>query len=150
MAEMFKRIKFFLVVAQKMNYDNGIIFTENNIVSYLAELEEYISSLITYTAFKKDDPNAPISSIPLENLNAKDHQKKPLSIEAPIDYQITQNEGAQAIVPPDLQGDIIDSKKLYAKFMEMVDTNQLQFVTHGNAKNAAANYNKEDDEMSIS
>lgn len=55
MVDMFKKSKFFLCVAQKMNYQDGIIFTENNIVSYLAELEEYISSLITYTAFKKDE-----------------------------------------------------------------------------------------------
>jgi hypothetical protein len=68
MVDMFKRSKFFLCVAQKMNYDDGIYFTENNIVQYLAELEEYISSLITYTAFKRDEPNAPISSIPLEKL----------------------------------------------------------------------------------
>ena len=73
---MFKRSKFFLCVAQKMNYDDGIHFTENNIVQYLAELEEYISSLITYTAFKRDEPNAPISSIPLEKLSNKDFSKK--------------------------------------------------------------------------
>lgn len=76
MVDMFKRSKFFLCVAQKMNYDDGIYFTENNIVQYLAELEEYISSLITYTAFKRDEPNAPISSIPLEKLSNKDFSKK--------------------------------------------------------------------------
>ena len=65
----FLRFEFFLCVAQKQNYKDGIVFTENNIVQYLAELEEYISSLITYTAFKKDDKNAAISSIPLEKLN---------------------------------------------------------------------------------
>ena len=48
MVEMFKRSRFFLAVAQKMNYDEGYAFTENTIVNYLAELEEYISSLITY------------------------------------------------------------------------------------------------------
>ena len=69
MVEKFKQSKFFLCVAQKQNYKDGIVFTENNIVQYLAELEEYISSLITYTAFKKDDKNAAISSIPLEKLN---------------------------------------------------------------------------------
>ena len=72
MVEMFKRSRFFLSVAQKMSYDEGFTFNESNIVSYLAELEEYISSLITYTAFKRDDPNAAISAIPLEKLNQKD------------------------------------------------------------------------------
>jgi hypothetical protein len=77
---MFKRSKFFLCVAQKMNYEDGITFTENNIVSYLAELEEYISSLITYTAFKREDSNAPISSIPLEKLNTKEFSKKTMFV----------------------------------------------------------------------
>lgn len=56
MVEMFKRSKFYLSVATMMNYDEGFIFSESNIVSFLAELEEYICSLITYTAFKRDDP----------------------------------------------------------------------------------------------
>ena len=76
MVDMFKRSKFFLCVAQKQNYEDGIIFTENNIVSYLAELEEYISSLITYSAFKRDEPNAAIASIPLDRLTAKDFQQR--------------------------------------------------------------------------
>lgn len=66
---MFKKCKFFLAVAQKMSYEDGFTFNESNIINYLAELEEYISSLITYTAFKRDDPNAAISAIPLEKLN---------------------------------------------------------------------------------
>jgi hypothetical protein len=88
MVDMFKKSKFFLCVAQKMNYEDGITFTENNIVSYLAELEEYISSLITYTAFKKDEPNAAISSIPLERLTQKEFGKKAMAIEPPVDYEI--------------------------------------------------------------
>jgi hypothetical protein len=80
MVDMFKRSRFFLSVAQKMSYDEGFTFNESNIVQYLAELEEYISSLITYTAFKKDDPNAAISAIPLEKLNQKDFQRKDLAV----------------------------------------------------------------------
>ena len=64
MVEAFVTTKFFLSVASKMNYDDGIVLTENNIVAYLAELEEYIGSLVTYMAFKRDDPNAPTSVIP--------------------------------------------------------------------------------------
>jgi len=87
MVDMFKQSKFFLCVAQKQNYQNGIIFTENNIVSYLAELEEYMSSLITYTAFKKEDPNAPICSIPLEKLNNKNFQQAKINIDPPTDWE---------------------------------------------------------------
>ena len=95
MVEMFKQSKFFLCVAQKQNYQNGIIFTENNIVSYLAELEEYISSLITYNAFKREDPNAAISSIPLDQLQEKQFVKKKDQFDAPIDYTINNQDGQQ-------------------------------------------------------
>ena len=80
MVEMFKRAKFTLSVAVKMRYDENFQFTENNIVSFLAELEEYICSLITYTAFKRDDINAAISAIPLERLHNKDFNKKEIAV----------------------------------------------------------------------
>lgn len=83
MVEMFKRAKFTLSVATKMRYDENFQFTENNIVSFLAELEEYICSLITYTAFKRDDINAAISAIPLERLINKDFNKKEIAVSLP-------------------------------------------------------------------
>jgi len=92
MVELFKKSKFFLCVAQKMNYEDGIHFTENNIVSYLAELEEYISSLITYTAFKRDEPNAAISSIPLDKLETKEFNRKHTTVDAPTDIAIDYEE----------------------------------------------------------
>jgi hypothetical protein len=76
----FKSSRFNLAVATSMNYDQNTIFNETNIVQYLAEMEEYISSLITYTAYKKEDPNAAISSVPLENLNQKDFNKKEIMV----------------------------------------------------------------------
>ena len=81
---MFKRSRFFLAVAQKMSYEEGFVFNESNIVAYLAELEEYVSSLITYVAFKRDDPNAAISAIPLEKLTQKDFHKKDLAVRISI------------------------------------------------------------------
>ena len=122
MVSMFKQSKFFLCVAQKMNYEDGIGFTENNIVSYLAELEEYISSLITYNAFKREDPNAAISSIPLDQLQEKQFVKKKDQFDAPIDYTINNQDGQQTP-----QEDIILGKELYQKFMKMVDTGTIQF-----------------------
>ena len=49
----------------------------------MAEVEEYISSLITYVAHKKGDPNAAISSVPLAVLNYKDFTKREMTIDAP-------------------------------------------------------------------
>lgn len=87
MVKLFKEAKFDLSVANSMSYDQHTIFNENNIIMYLAELEEYISSLITYVAFKRDDPNAAISSVPLEKLNQKDFNKREIWIDAPIDTE---------------------------------------------------------------
>ena len=38
-------------------------------------------------AYKKDDPNAAISSVPLEKLNKKDFDKKDLQIDAPYETE---------------------------------------------------------------
>jgi hypothetical protein len=80
MVELFKKSRFYLSVAQKMSYEEGFVFNESNIVQYLAELEEYISSMITYSAFKRDEPNAAVSAIPLEKLNQKDFNRKDLAV----------------------------------------------------------------------
>ena len=71
-----------------MNYDDGIVFTENNIVAYLAELEEYIGSLVTYMAFKRDDPNAATSAIPLAQLNEKKFGQKDLEVSPIVEKQL--------------------------------------------------------------
>ncbi len=54
MVDMFKDSKFFLAVAQTMVYDEETQFNENNVTLYLAELEEYVSLLITYMAHQAD------------------------------------------------------------------------------------------------
>ena len=52
MVEHFRKSHFFLSVAQHNQYDDDTVFNENNVVLYLAELEEYISLFITYMAYK--------------------------------------------------------------------------------------------------
>lgn len=152
MVDMFKKSKFFLCVAQKMNYEDGITFTENNIVSYLAELEEYISSLITYTAFKREDANAPISSIPLEKLNTKEFSKKTMFLEPPIDYTIINKESniEGTAVEEGLQGEIITGKDLYQNFNRLVQTDSIKFnYKNDNNRNNQAQFQKDDDEQSL-
>ena len=41
-----------LAVANPMSYEEGTQFNEQNVTYFLAELEEYISSLLTYISFK--------------------------------------------------------------------------------------------------
>jgi hypothetical protein len=51
-----------------MQYDEDTQFNENNVTMYLAELEEYVSLLITYLAYKQENPDAAISSLSLERM----------------------------------------------------------------------------------
>lgn len=48
MVTSFKTSRFTLAVASGMSYDQNTQFNEQNIIQYLAEIEEYISSLITF------------------------------------------------------------------------------------------------------
>lgn len=119
MVQLFKRSRFYLSVATKMSYDEGFVFTENNIVAYLAELEEYICSLITYSAFKRDDPNAAISAIPLEKLIAKNHEPKNMQITLPDPSKPLTQVGLESILDHNLDIDeeeIISAKDLYMRF----------------------------------
>jgi phosphoheptose isomerase len=84
MVEMFKRCNFLLHVASKQSYEEGFKFTEHNIISYLAELEEYIAALITYTAWKLNAPNHATAFIPFDALPVKEFKdldtKKDLTV----------------------------------------------------------------------
>lgn len=47
---------------------------------YLAELEEYIALLITYMAYKLENPDAAISSLSLEKMALKEFDKGPVLV----------------------------------------------------------------------
>ena len=103
-----------------------------------------MSSLITYTAFKKEDPNAPICSIPLEKLNNKNFQQAKINIDPPTDWEPKQTlEGAT----PSVEEGVISAKELYAKFMNKMETGNITIMTHGKQTQNA--YKAEDDEASI-
>jgi hypothetical protein len=54
------------------------------VISYLAELEEYISLFITFLAYSGSSPqDAAISSLSLEEMAIKEFDKDKLNIEAP-------------------------------------------------------------------
>lgn len=98
----------------RQSYDEDTQFNEQNIRNYLAELEEYISNLITIIAYERDDPNAAISSVPLEKLTPKEFDAREMAIEAPTE-QMTNDEDHL-----DEEG-IVDSKTLYKNFMQHVE-----------------------------
>lgn len=50
MVNKFEDSHFSLAVATHMQYDEDTVFNENNVTLYLSELEEFVSSFITYLA----------------------------------------------------------------------------------------------------
>lgn len=80
MVNHFKTSQFFLSVAQHMQYDEDTQFNENNVTMYLGELEEYISLLITYMAYRQDDPEAATSSLSLEKMALKEFDRGPINV----------------------------------------------------------------------
>lgn len=129
--KLFKKSKFILAVANKMSYEDGTTFNDTNVIQYLAELEEYISSLITYAAFKKEEPFAAISAIPFEKLNKKDFDKSKLNVDAPAN---TQFEGNPEGDNREDEGGIVNSKELFNKFLYLVNNNKISFVSRATVK----------------
>ncbi len=138
MVSLFKKSRFALSVASDMIYDENTNFNENNVIPYLAELEEYISALITFAAYKRDDPNAAISSVPLEKMPQKEFNKKEIAIDAPVDTERDVSVMAARTDVGDEEADMImDSKQLYMKFLDMVGKKQLNIVHQSQAKKAS-------------
>ena len=125
MVGLFHEAKFTANVSRKMRYDDETHFNESNITSYLSELEEYISGLITINAYKKGDPNAAISSVPLDRLTMKEFVNKDLAIDAPVDHEIaTDTQTAFGENEIGTHGDdnnynIIYPKDLYNRYHEL-------------------------------
>jgi hypothetical protein len=137
MVNLFKKSRFSLAVASSMSYEANTTFNENNIIPYLAELEEYISALITFVAYKRDDPNAAISSVPLEKLPTKEFNKREIAIDAPVDTErdaASMLAGAKTEVGDGDEDMIVDSKQLYMKFLDMVGKKQINIVHQSQAK----------------
>lgn len=75
-------------------------------------MEEYISNLITLLAHERDDPNAAISSVPLDKLTPKDFDSKRAEIDIPGEQQTDAGE--------DLLHEeeaVIDPRVLYKNFI---------------------------------
>jgi chromosome segregation ATPase len=133
MVGLFKKSKFVLAVANKMSYEEGTTFNDTNVIQYLAELEEYISSLITYAAFKKEDPFAAISAIPFEKLNRKDFEKTKLNVDAPTNTQFEQGADGQGVE----EEAIVNSSDLFKRFLYLVNNNKISFVSRSTVKQPA-------------
>jgi hypothetical protein len=94
--------------------------------------------LITFVAYKRDDPNAAISSVPLEKLPNKDFNKREIAIDAPVDTERDISMTAARTDVGDDEDMIMDSKQLYMKFLDMVGKKQINIVHQSQAKKAAS------------
>ena len=112
----FKTSGFQTRVATTMTYDEHTNFTEGNITAYLSELEEYLASLIAYTAHKKGDPNASVASVPFNNLNNKDWLARDMAIDPAFDITVHTAEEEE---------DTVNVNDLYARFQEKMQMNQI-------------------------
>ena len=132
MVTKFQESKFRPAVTQPMNYDEETVFNNKNITMFLAELEEYISELITHNEYKKNNPNAAISAIPLEKLNPKGGERGSLRPDLPNKEEINIADEVQ-------EGDegkeaeyVISGKDLYKKFEYMVKNNKVVYAAAKN------------------
>ena len=113
----FKQSGFQTRVATTMDYNEHTNFTEGNITTYLSELEEYLASLIAYTAHKKGDQNASVASVPFNHLNNKDWLARDMAIDPAFDITVQTAEEEE---------DTVDVNQLYARFQEKIESNQIQ------------------------
>lgn len=76
-----------------MQYDEDTIINDKNATQYMAEVEEYIGLLITNLAYKREQPNAAISAIPLEQLGVKEFSKGKNYVDTSNDDWFSRDEG---------------------------------------------------------
>jgi coiled-coil domain-containing protein 63/114 len=114
MCENFKSSRFFLSVAQNMQYDDDTTFNESNVTFFLAELEEYISLFITYLAYKNENPDAAIASLSLDTMKAKEFDKNALHVDPKNSNEVNVAEDLET------EDEItVDPKKLYKMYEKM-------------------------------
>ena len=121
MVERFKSSRFTLAVASHMQYDEDTQFNENNVTMYLTELEEYISSFITYLAHREKNPDAHISALPLDIMTSKDFKADPISIDAPNAQDFVSLE-EETNADEDI---IVDPIETYRTFEELARSGAL-------------------------
>jgi hypothetical protein len=127
MVTKFQESKFRPAVTQPMNYDEETVFNNKNVTLFLAELEEYISELITHNEYRKNNPNAAISAISLEKLYPKQTEKSRIKPELPSKEEIQINgDGAEVEEDKEL---VISGKDLYKKFEDMVKKKKITYST---------------------
>jgi hypothetical protein len=79
--EAFEDFEFQHEISERYGKEENEVLNENNIIGRLAELEEFINTLITHVSYMRHSSNAPIAAIPVETLPPKDFTAKGEKIE---------------------------------------------------------------------
>lgn len=84
----FQESQFNLAVTSPMQYHEDVQFNENNVTLYLSELEEYISTFITFLAQRSKTSYPSIQALPLDSIGIKDFSKGQVQIDTsmPAEY----------------------------------------------------------------
>ena len=115
----FKDSHIKLAVAQSLQYDEDLIFNENNVILYLAEIEEYISTLITQIAQREKNPDAPISALSLDNMANKEFDKGAMSVDhLPNSNQFNNNFDEDQTTEEEI---FTNKRDLFLKFSEFAN-----------------------------
>lgn len=73
-------------VSSHQDYDADLKFNENNVTTYLSELEEYVTHLISFLFWRHNENNFQYASLDLDGMKKKDFEQGPPTIEAPNTY----------------------------------------------------------------
>jgi paraquat-inducible protein B len=109
----FQDSEFSLSVSSPMQYHEDVPFNENNVTQYLSELEEYVSSFITFLASRSKQPYPSIQALPLDTMGVKDFSKGQVQIDTTM-----PTEYAHIVEDADTEDELVtNSKDLRMKFM---------------------------------
>ena len=70
-------------VSSHQDYDADLKFNENNVTTYLSELEEYVTHLISFLYWRFEQPIFQYASLDFKKMTKKDFEQGPPTIEAP-------------------------------------------------------------------
>ena len=105
----------------------------------MAELEEYIAYLVTLVAAEKEDPNAAISMIDIENLtwgpmSKGNYKPKDNAIDPPYtiekattnEFSAAKTDAGDDAVPADADDMIFNAKDFYKQFVDLYTQNVIK------------------------
>lgn len=111
-----------------MQYDESTQFTDANVTMFLSELEEYVSLLITFLAYKQENPDAPISCLSLDRMALKEFDRGSTNIDAPNANDVNVLEEAET------EDEVIwNGKDLYRKFEDLVTKDHISIGSFNNS-----------------